>query len=83
MTFAGDNPFILVQETVKPSKNLEIIPTYGEPYMLIDTVGSLTDTSYTWTSNGVEYYIVSDQMDKNELLEVAKSINVVSTINQK
>lgn len=83
MTFSGDNPFILVQETVKPSKNLEIIPTYGEPFMLIDTVGSLTDTSYTWTSNGVEYYIVSDQMDKKELLEVAKSINVVSTINQK
>ncbi|MGN0993071.1 MAG: hypothetical protein ACI4PE_04045 [Bacilli bacterium] len=83
MTFSGDNPFILVQETVKPSKELEIIPTYGEPFMLIDTVGSLTDTSYTWTSNGVEYYIVSDQMDKTELLEVAKSINVVSAINEK
>lgn len=83
MTFSGDNPFILVQETVKPSEELEIIPTYGEPFMLIDTVGSLTDTSYTWTSNGVEYYIVSDQMDKGELLEVAKSINVVSAINEK
>ena len=83
MTFSGDNPFVLVQETTKPSTNLEIIPTYGEPFMLIDTVGSLTDTSYTWTSNGVEYYIVSDQMKQNELLEVAKSINVVSTINQK
>lgn len=83
MTFSGDNPFILVQETVKPSKELEIIPTYGEPFMLIDTVGSLTDTSYTWTSNGVEYYIVSDQMDQTELLEVAKSINIVSTINEK
>lgn len=83
MTFGGDNPFILVQETVKPSKDLEIIPTYGEPFMLIDTVGSLTDTSYTWTSNNVEYYIVSDQMDKNELLKVAKSINIVSAINEK
>ena len=83
MTFSGDNPFVLVEETIKPSENLEIIPTYGEPFMLIDTVGSLTDTSYTWTSNGVEYYIVSDQMNKNELLEVAKSINVVSAINQK
>ena len=83
MTFSGDNPFILVQETVKPSKELEIIPTYGEPFMLIDTVGSLTDTSYTWTSNGVEYYIVSDQMEKTELLEVAKSINIVSAINEK
>ncbi len=83
MTFSGDNPFILVQETVKPASELEIIPTYGEPFMLIDTVGSLTDTSYTWTSNGIEYYIVSDQMDQGELLEVAKSINVVSTINEK
>ena len=83
MTFSGDNPFVLVQETVKPSTNLEIIPTYGEPFMLVDTVGSLTDTSYTWTSGGVEYYIVSDQMNQNELLEVAKSINVVSAINQK
>ena len=83
MTFSGDNPFILVEETVKPSSNLEIVPTYGEPFMLVDTVGSLTDTSYTWTSGGVEYYIVSDQINQNELLEIAKSINVVSAINQK
>lgn len=83
MTFSGDNPFVLVEETIKPSEKLEIIPTYGEPFMLIDTVGSLTDTSYSWTSNGVEYYIVSDQMNQNELLEVAKSINSVSAINQK
>ena len=83
MTFSGDNPFILVQENVAASEELEIIPTYGEPFMLIDTVGSLTDTSYTWTSNGIEYYIVSDQMDKVEMLEVAKSINIVSTIGEK
>ena len=51
--------------------------------MLVDTVGSLTDTSYTWTSNGKEYYIASDNMDKTELLEVAKSINVMSVISKK
>lgn len=83
MTFSGDNPFILVEETVKPSSNHEIVPTYGEPFMLVDTVGSLTDTSYTWTSGGVEYYIVSDQINQNELLEIAKSINIISAINQK
>jgi len=83
MTFAGDNPFILVEETVAKEKEHTIVPTYGEPFMLIDTVGSLTDVSYTWTSNGVEYYIVSDTMKQSELLEVAKSINVVNVINQK
>ena len=83
MTFSGDNPFILVEETASKADNLEIIPTYGEPFMLVDTVGSLTDTSYTWTSNGKEYYIASDDMDKTELLEVAKSINVMSVISKK
>lgn len=83
MTFAGDYPFILVEETAKKEDELTIIPTYGEPYLLVDTVGSLTDMSYTWTSNGIEYYIVSDVMDTNELLEVARSLNVVSTISTK
>ena len=83
MTFSGDNPFILVQETVKASDELTIVPTYGEPFLLIDTVGSLTDVSYTWTSNGIEYYIASDTMNKQELLQVAKSLNIVATINEK
>lgn len=83
MTFSGDSPFILVQETVKASDELTIVPTYGEPFLLIDTVGSLTDVSYTWTSNGIEYYIASDTMNKQELLQVAKSLNVVATMNEK
>ena len=83
MTFAGDNPFIFVQETIAKEKELTVVPTYGEPHLLIDTVGSLTDISYTWASNGIEYYIVSDVMNKQELLEVAKSINVVATIGEK
>lgn len=83
MTFAGDNPFILVQETVTREKEFTTIPTSGSPYLLVDTVGALTNGSYTWISNGIEYYIVSDVMEQNELLEVAKSINAVPTINEK
>ena len=83
MTFSGDNPFILVQETVAREKEFTTIPTSGTPYLLVDTVGALTNGSYTWISNGIEYYIVSDVMEQNELLEVAKSINVVPTMNEK
>lgn len=83
MTFQGDNSFILVQENVAKEDEFTVVPSYGEPYLLIDTVGALTDTSYTWISNGIEYYIVSDVMSTDELLEVAKSINVVATISEK
>ena len=83
MTFSGDNPFILVQENVMKEDELVVTPSYGEPYLLVDTVGALTDNSYTWISNGVEYYIVSDVLAQDELLEVARSINVIATIAEK
>lgn len=83
MTFGGSGSFILVQETIEEEKELVVVPSYGEPYQLIDTIGALTDTSYTWISNNVEYYIVSDVLSQKELLEVARSMNVIATIGEK
>ena len=80
MTFDGDKPFILVEETANIEEEMTIVPTYGEPFMLMDTLGAMTDNSLTWTSGGIEYYIVSDVMNQDELLEVAQSINVLPTM---
>ena len=52
-------------------------------FCLIDTVGALTDSSITWSSNGVDYYLVSDVMSQNELIDIARSVSVVPTMNQK
>ncbi|MCI8347454.1 MAG: outer membrane lipoprotein carrier protein LolA [Bacilli bacterium] len=80
MTFDGDKPFLLVEETAGIEEEMTIIPTYGEPYMLMDTVGAMTDNSLTWTSGGIEYYLVSDVLNQQELLEIAQSINVLPTM---
>ena len=78
LTFSGDNPFMLVQETINQTEKLLTIPMLGEPYIITDTVGALSDTSVTWVSNGVEFYVISDVMDTNQLLEVANSINTMT-----
>ena len=80
MTFDGDKPFLLVEETASIEDEMTIVPTYGEPHMLMDTVGAMTENSLTWTSGGIEYYIVSDVMNQDELLEVAKSIGTIPTM---
>ena len=80
LTFGGDKPFTLVEETTAPSKEFTVVPTYGEPFFLIDTVAALSNNSINWVSNGIEYYIVSDVMNQNELIEVAKSVNKVSVL---
>ena len=80
MTFEGDKPFLLVEETSNVMDEFTVIPTYGEPYMFMDTLGVMTDNSLSWTSGGIDYYIVSDVMGKDELIEIAQSISSVPTL---
>ena len=80
MTFDGDKPFLLVEETANVMDEFTIIPTYGEPYMLMDTLGVMTDNSLTWTSGGIDYYLVSEVMKTDELVEIAQSISNVPTL---
>ena len=77
LTFEGDNPFTLVEETVTRSKDHEIIPTYGELELLLDAVAIVNDNSVNWISNGTQYYITSDTLATSSLLEVARSISVL------
>ena len=80
LTFGGEKPFLLVEEDATVFEENTIIPTYGEPYQLMDTLGVMTDNSLSWSSNGIEYYLVSDVLETDELLEVASSINVLPTM---
>lgn len=77
LTFEGDKPFILVEETANKEEDFTTIPTYGEPAMLVDTFGSISDNSVSWISNGLEYYVASDSIGIDELVNIAKSINAV------
>ena len=77
LTFLGDSPFTIIEETVTVSSEIETINMYGEPELLIDTVGALSDNSITWISDGVEYYATSEVLNEDELLEVVKSISVM------
>ena len=80
MTFDGDKPFLLVEETVDINDELTIIPTNGEPYQLMDTLGVMTNNSLSWVSNGIEYYLVSDVLSISELTQIAQSIYVLPTM---
>lgn len=75
LTFGGESNFILVEENINEEESSSYI--YGEPYLIMDTVGAITDYSVSWISNGVEYSVISETMDIDELLTVAQSINVI------
>lgn len=76
LTFAGDYPFMLIQETISDSDN--IVSVYGEPFQLADSIGVLDDTSITWINDGIEYYLVSNVLDQEQLISVANSLTVAA-----
>lgn len=77
LTFTGDSSFVLMEEVAKYSDNPEIIPTYGDVELIGSSLAVINDNSANWFDNGIEYYIVSDVMKTDELLQVVRSISVL------
>lgn len=77
LTFAGDTSFMLVEETAVKEDEMSIIPTSGDLDIFGGTIAIVDDTSVSWVSDGVEYYLVSSEMPSSELLSVAKSISAM------
>ena len=77
LTFEGEKPFILVEETLNIEDDFSIIPMYGEPYLMFDSIASLSNNSISWVNDGIEYYLVSDVMSQIELIEIANSVTVI------
>ena len=77
LTFTGDSSFVLVEETAKYTDMPEIIPTYGNVELIGPSLAVVNDNSANWFNNGIEYYIVSDVMKTDELLQVVRSISVL------
>ena len=77
MTFAGDYPFMLIQETVN-SDGENVLSVSGEPLQLCDTVGVIDESSITWINDDTLYYLVSNTLDKDQLIDVANSLTVAS-----
>lgn len=79
LTFSGETPFMLVQETVSKD-DTEDIPVMGRMEFILDSVGAVSDNSINFISNGIEYYISSDNMTEEEMMQVAESISPVAVM---
>ncbi len=77
LTFTGDKSFVLMEAVAKYSDTPEIIPTYGTPELIGSSLAVINNNSVNWFDNGVEYYIVSEVMNTDELLQVVRSISVL------
>lgn len=77
MTFeGGDKSYTLIERKSIKANSPLLIKEIGEPINLGTTIGTLTENAVTWTSNGVDYMVASDNLTQGELVEVASSVYI-------
>ncbi len=74
LTFAGDKNFVLIEEVASVASEFEIIPVYGDPVMLSDTIAAKSANSLYWTSDNVSYYLTSTDLSTEEMVTIAESL---------
>ena len=74
LTFSGEKNFVLIEETTKVNGDMEIIPVYGEPVLLSETIGALSANSLSWDSNNISYYLASTELTLAEMKSIADSL---------
>ncbi len=75
LTYEGEKSFTLVQEKVTV-KEASTSPTYvdGDLVDLGVTIGAVSEGSITWTMDGVDYMIASNDLTEKELIEIARTV---------
>ena len=80
LTFSGDKNFVIVEETASISNEFEVIPVFGDPLMLNESLGALSSNSISWHADNISYYLVSSDLTTNEMISVAKSLGNSTTV---
>ena len=78
LTFSGDSDLTIIQQTTEMSDEYEVINIEGNPILLADCIGAISEGAITWINNGVEYYATSNNIEQSELISVARSLSVNS-----
>ena len=77
LNFSGDKNFTIIEETASLSDGNTITPVSGSIYQIADVFGIKEDNSISWMSNGIEYYVVSENLTSEELRQVANSMTIL------
>lgn len=75
MVFSGEKNFTLIQEKRTYEQVFSSIhEVEGEMVNLGFGIGAVTDSTVEWNLDGVDYYLASDELTTEELIDIAMSV---------
>ncbi|TLS34905.1 LolA family protein [Pseudalkalibacillus caeni] len=76
LSYTGEKSFTLIEEKSETAMETSapVQVSAGEPVDLGFAVGVMTDNTITWSHNGVDYFLASNDLSKEEMASVARSV---------
>lgn len=75
MTYTGEKNFTLIEESAESAGELSSPEEVkGDIVNLGHSIGALSDRAVSWDNNEVRFYLASEDLTKDELIEVAESV---------
>ncbi len=81
LTFSGEKNFVLIEEPSIAQESMEIVPVYGEPLLLSETIGALSANSLSWDVNDISYYLASTELTVAEMQLIANSLGNTTLVS--
>lgn len=80
LTYGGNKDFTIIQSPIV-KKDVDLVPVFkaGDPADLGFVIGAITDQSITWEQDGVQFFLASDSMSREEMMTVASSMTASET----
>ncbi|TCP23822.1 outer membrane lipoprotein-sorting protein [Scopulibacillus darangshiensis] len=75
LRYKGDKSFTLIESKSEAANTSKQVAAMGKLVYLGFTVGTMTDHSLSWSNKGMEYYLASDKLTKEEMQAIARSVN--------
>ncbi|WEG12531.1 outer membrane lipoprotein carrier protein LolA [Pullulanibacillus sp. KACC 23026] len=75
MKYTGDKGYTLIETQSQVSPTSEAIETTAQPVDLEESFGVMTDHSLSWSKDGMDFYLVSDNLTQSEMQEIAESVS--------
>lgn len=75
LKYEGDKPFTLIETKSDAAKESAAIDIEADPVDLGFAVGVMTDHSLSWSNNGMDFYLASDNMSPEDMKAIAQSVN--------
>ncbi|OZM55766.1 DUF4367 domain-containing protein [Lottiidibacillus patelloidae] len=75
LIYGGEKSFTLIQEKSKVLPAMSNVNEMnGSPVDLGFVVGAMTDTTLSWTYNGIDFFLASEDLSQEEMISIARSV---------